>query len=401
MIFPLAPNTALELITTCEAGLEAHLAAELRGMGAERVVERRRAVEWTGNRALLWRAGLESRLGNRLLVSLGRFRVRDARDLYEAVSRVDFSRVMTADQTLAVDSRGAHPALHRHEYVNQVVKDAICDRFRKETGRRPDVDRHAPDIPVFVFLEGDAGALYLDASGEGLHRRGYRARAGTAPLRESLAAAMLSLAEYNPERPFVDPMCGSGTIAIEAALLATRTAPGLLRLRGRTACGFAFERWQGHDIAAFEREVIALREQVRPAPAPILASDLDPGVLAIARGNAELAHVQDAIQFSVADVRDAAPPPGAGPGLLATNPPYGERLEDEASSVALHKALGDALKQRFPGWRGAVLAGSRPLISALGLKPSRRFPLWNGPIECRLVLLDLWAGPAGGRDAPP
>ncbi len=389
MIFPLAPHTPLELVTTCEAGLEAAHAAELRALGAARVVERRRAVEWAGDRALMWRVGLEARLGNRLLLALGRFRVRDANDLYDAVSRVDFTRVMTADQTMAVDSRGSHPNLLRHEYVNQVVKDAICDRFRKEVGRRPDVDRHSPDIPIFVHLEGDNGALFLDASGEGLHRRGYRARAGIAPLRESLAAALLTLAEYDPALPFVDPMCGSGTIAIEAALVATRTAPGLLRLRGKGAQGFAFERWRGHDPGAFERVVLPLREQIRPAPAPILASDIDPDVLGLVRGNAELAHVSAAITVSRADVGDLVAP---GPrGLLLTNPPYGERLENEATSIGLHRALGDVLKQRFAGWRAGVLAGSRPLISALGLKPTRRFPLWNGPIECRLILLDLWA----------
>ena len=391
-------TSRLECVAPCESGLEAALAEELRSLGCQDVDPTRRAVSFVADRRLLWHVNLRSRLANRVLVTVVKARVQDRDDLYSAISTVEWERVLTPEQTLAVDSRTSHLSLHREEFVNQLSKDAICDRLRRAYGRRPNVDRHRPDVPVHVHLVGDRATVLLDASGERLHRRGYRARAGAAPLKETLAAGLLALAGYDGQRPFIDPMCGSGTIAIEAALIARNIAPGLLRTR-RGGAGFAFERWIGHDRFAFEREVRVLRDAVRPScAAPIVASDRDRTILPVARENAANAFLQDDILFQVAELEKCVPP-GEG-ALLITNPPYGERLGTPESARELHERIGDTLKKSFAGCTAWILCGEASLVGAVGLKPGRKVQLFNGPIACVAARFDLYSG-TRRTPAPP
>ena len=275
------------------------------------------------------------------------------------------------------------------QLVNQVTKDAICDRFREETGRRPSVDRQNAHVPIAVHVTQDGFAtVSLDSSGQRLHKRGYRTKTGVAPLKETLAAGILKLAGWDGTTPLVDPMCGSGTFLIEGALIACRYPPGLLRLK-RGGSGFAFQRWLSHDGHAFHKVVDRLRNQTFTKPqVPITGSDIDGGMLRVARRNAANAGVADCITLDRRDMSQAAPV-GEG-GALVTNPPYGERMGSPEELEALYSGLGDLMKQRFGGYTGWILAGDKALRGKIGLKPKRKIPLFNGNIECRLMRFDLW-----------
>ena len=384
------------LHATCDVGLEPVLEGELTSFGGRSITVVPRGVTFDGDHETLWRANLQSRVANRVLLELARFRVRDRDQLYAAASRIDWSRWMTPDQTLAVDSRVGGTASLAVQLANQVVKDAVCDRFRRESGRRPSVDRHAPDVPIYLRLIGDEATLGLDSSGARLHKRGYRTEAGTAPLRETLAAGVLALTGWDGQTPLQDPMCGSGTLPIEAALIARNIAPGLLRLR-RGGVGFAFQRWLGHEPRSLLRITDRLRSRARKRTrAPIVGSDTHPGVLVAARRNAGRAGVADDVSLTRLNLADAEPP-GEG-GTLVCNPPYGARLGEPEDLEPLYKEFGDVLKQRYAGWSAFLLAGDRQLAGRVGLRPARRIVLWNGPIECRLLRYELYAG---SRRTPP
>lgn len=375
---------------TCDAGLEAVLAAELEALGAADVTPVPRGASFRGDRNILWRANLCCRVANRILLPIAEFPARDRDALYAGARRVDWLAFFGPRHTIAVDARSHRSHLQHTGFIAQVVKDAICDAIRSRTGRRPTVDRRRPDIPVNVRLVEDHCTLSLDSSGARLHRRGYRREAGEAPVRETLAAAILALAGWDGEEPLIDPMCGAGTFPIEAALKARRIAPGLLRL-GPDGEGFAFQCWRGHDREAFRRLASIVRAAARPvAPAPIVGSDVDEEVLEIARRNAERAGVITDVRFERRAVADAAP---VGPrGTVVVNPPYGERLGDREDLAGLYRALGDTLKQRFTGHTAWVLAGDLELAKRIGLRAEQRIELHNGPIECRLLRFDLYAG---------
>ena len=376
----------MKLFAPCEAGLEGVLADELASFGARNIVQTRRGVSFDGGRNVLVACNLQSRLANRILVQLQTFRVRDRDDLYSAASRIPWGQWISPDHTIAVDSRGGLPNLPSN-LMNQVVKDAICDRARREEGRRPDVLRQNPDVPISAHLAGDMCTLSLDSSGARLHRRGYRTRGGPAPLKETLAAGLLALAGWNGERPFLDPMCGSGTLAIEAAMIARRIAPGLSRLGGE---GFALTRWRGHDAKGFAIQVDRIRGYGFPkAQVPIIASDVDTGAVYTARANAEEAGVSETVEFEVCDVHDVQPLTESG--VLVTNLPYGERLEADGELEQLHRAVGDTLKSRFSGWHAWLLVANEHKKN-IGLRPSGRTPLNNGGIDCRLLHFELYAG---------
>ncbi|HIA00817.1 MAG TPA: hypothetical protein EYN66_02715 [Myxococcales bacterium] len=375
---------------TCDAGLEAVLEAELLELGAEIVTRTKRGITFSGPWELMWAANLQCRTANRILLQLARFRARDRDALYSAVHKLPWGDFMTAEQTLAADTRTFESRLRQPQYVNQVVKDAICDRFRLETRKRPSVDRHNPDIPISVHLANNLCTISLDSSGERLHRRGYRIAAGLAPIRETVAAGLLALAEWSGETSLLDPMCGAGTIAIEAALKARGIAPGLLRL-GENRPGFAFARWPSHKETEFDAFVETLKaKQLPSAPVAIRASDRDRQVLKKALHNAERAGVQDDIKFTCKDIADVYA--ADSEGTVITNPPYGMRLGDRAEVEELYQTLGNTLKHHFHGHTAWVVVGDKVLGGKVGLRPSRRFPVRNGSLDCKLFRFDLYAG---------
>jgi len=400
----------------CPRGLEPPLAAELEALRARDVQSVDGGVAFAGELALAYRANLESRIASRVLWRVDGFSCRDERELYDRVYAIDWSRHFEPRRTLRVDvaasTRRAVPSVESPpggrrsgaaarvgrtqsssplaslEFATLRVKDAVCDRFRAERGVRPSVDKRAPDVRVHVHLREREASVYLDTSGEPLFKRGYRRDAEEAPLRENLAAGLLALAQWKPGQPLLDPMCGSGTIAIEAALIAADRAPGL----GRT---FGFQKLTWYDGPTWQRIRQAARDRIRAAPAAsIVASDVARAAVAHTRANLRAAQVESFVLVEEADVltRDA---PAAG-GLLLANPPYGVRLAEAKALEAFYPRLGDALKRRFSGWTAGLLSGDLRLAKLIGLKPARRIPLWNGAIECRLFLFPLVAGSARG-----
>jgi putative N6-adenine-specific DNA methylase len=359
---------------TAAKGTEGALRDELREHRFRGVRADRGGVHFEGELEDGLRACLHSRIAMRVLLSLGTFPVRGAADLYEAVRSVDFSYVLSPKHTLAVRAHGEAPGLVNTQFTAQKTKDAIVDQLRDRQGARPSVDRDDADVVVFVHLAKGSAQLYLDVAGDSLHRRGYRARIGEAPLKEPLAAAILRLSGWDRQSPLVDPMAGSGTIALEAALWARRVAPGLARPP------FGIERWalwdDGRRRAAQELRDAAQAQVLTTGP-EILASDLDPRMVEMAQANAQEAHVP--LDVRVADVRQCQ---GAtAPAWLVTNPPYGERLE---GSDAFYRDMARAFRS-LSGHTLAVFAGTPAILRALG--PATKWQgLFNGNIECRLLM---------------
>ena len=369
----------------CPRGLESALAAELEAQGGTYVTVTDGGVGCAAPLEFAYRANLESRLGSRVLWQVAHGAYRSADDLYALVKSVDWNRHFKATRTLRVDVAATRSPLTSLEFATLKVKDAVCDRFRADTGVRPSIDKERPDIRVHAYLTEREATLYLDTSGEPLFKRGWRREADVAPLRENLAAGVLALSGWTPVTPLLDPMCGSGTIAIEAALAAAGVAPGQAR-------AFGFQKLAWYDGPTWQRLRQRARDRARAAPAApsIFASDNDARAVARCRANAASARVEGWIDVRQADVLDRSAP--APTGILVANPPYGVRLEDEDALAAFYPRLGDALKQRFAGWTACLLSGDGRLPKMIGLKPSRRTPLFNGALECRLYRFDIVSG---------
>ena len=368
----------MQFFATCAKALEPLVAGELRALGAADVAETRAGVAFSGTLETAYRACLWSRVASRVLLPLATFDAPDDEALYRGVRALDWRAHLGPDDTLAVDATAG--ALK--------TKDAIVDRLRDETGRRPSVDTHTPDLRVNVYLHAGSATVSIDLSGDSLHRRGYRAHGVEAPLKETLAAALLYLADW-PARaaagePFVDPMCGSGTLPIEAALVAADLAPGLGRAR------FGFTRWRGHDAALWRRLVDEAHARRRPIASPLFGWDHDARAIKVARDNARRAGVADAITFAARPFADAAAPVETA-GVLVMNPPYGERLGEAAALMPLYEQIGNVLRHRFTGWHAFVLTANPDLQKRIGLRAARRHVVFNGALECRLVELPIAA----------
>jgi putative N6-adenine-specific DNA methylase len=369
----------------CPRGLERALAAELAPLGATDVAAAEGGVAFAGSIELAYHANLESRLASRVLWQVAHAPYRNEDDLYRLVQGVDWRRHFNVDRTLRVDLAATRSPLQSLEFATLKVKDAICDRFRVEAGRRPSIDKQHPDVRVYGYLTEREATLYLDTSGEALFKRGWRRDTDVAPLRENLAAGLVALAGWVPGTPFLDPMCGAGTIAIEAAQAAAQLAPGLKRT-------FGFQKLAWYDGPTWQRIRQRAHDRAQPAPStrPIFASDIDPNAIAQATRNAAAAGVLDWIDVGAADVLERSAPAAAG--MLIANPPYGVRLDDAGKLAAFYPKLGDALKRHFAGWTACLMTGDTRLPKLIGLKPSKRTPLYNGAIECRLYRFEIVAG---------
>jgi putative N6-adenine-specific DNA methylase len=341
---------------------------------------------------------LHSRLASRVLWRIAGGSYRDESDLYEMARAVAWEAHFKTSQTLRVDVTATRSPLRSLHFATLRIKDAIADRMRERYGERPSVDRAAPDVQVVAHVAQQRADLYLDLSGEPLFKRGWRLEKGEAPLKENLAAGLLACAGWTPELALHDPFCGSGTIAIEAACIATRRAPGLSRR-------FAFEKLLGFDARAWSDILGRAREAVdERAEFRITGSDISTRVIQTALANAQRAGLARAIasgslSFSAADARTAPAP--ATSGLIVTNPPYGLQSEPKSATVAsLMARFGDQLKQAYPGWDAWLLSGDRDLPAQLKLKEARRTVLFNGPIECRFYRFELVAGSYRRLPAP-
>jgi 23S rRNA (guanine2445-N2)-methyltransferase / 23S rRNA (guanine2069-N7)-methyltransferase len=374
-------------------GLGELLARELDAFGATDVREQSTGVRFCGTLESAYRACLWSRTANRVFLELGQFQAPDADTFYAAARQIDWLTHIAPGATLACDFSGQHPTLLHTHFAALKLKDAICDELRTRAGYRPDITTDRPSVRVHAHAHGATITVSLDLAGESLHRRGYRGDAGEAPLKENLAAGILlrsgwsQLAADGAE--FLDPMCGSGTFVIEAAMIAADMAPGLNREY------YGFIGWRQHDAELWLRlQAEASSRSLAHDPARLVIRGVDKDAVAVrnARANAECAGVAGLVQFAQGHLADAAPTQNGASGaagLLCTNPPYGVRLDDRATARSIHRELGVILRERFLGWNAAVLSGEPQLGLELGIRAYRTHVIWNGAIECRLLRLKI------------
>jgi putative N6-adenine-specific DNA methylase len=384
------PKQACAFFAVCPRGLQDLLAAELQACGGRGARPAPGGAGFDGTLATAYAVNLHSRLASRVLWRLAGSPYRDETDLYQLAHAVAWEEHFTAAQTFRVDVTATRSPLRSLQFATLKIKDAIADRMRERRGERPSVNRAAPDVQVVAHLTTEHADLYLDLSGEPLFKRGWRLEKGEAPLKENMAAGLLASAGWTPQVPLHDPFCGSGTIPIEAAAIATHRAPGLARR-------FAFEKLLGFDARAWRDILGAARAAVDDSvPFQVSGSDISTRVIETALANAGRAGLDRALRagslrFAAADAR-LAPAPAAA-GLLVTNPPYGIQSEPKSATVAkLMGAFGDRLKQSFAGWDAWLLSGDRNLPAQMKLKEARRTVLFNGPIECRFYRFELVQG---------
>jgi putative N6-adenine-specific DNA methylase len=360
----------------CPRGLEALLAEELARAGALDVEAVAGGVAFAGDWHCCYRANLESRIATRILWHLARTTYRREEDIYRLAFDQPWQRHFSPDATLRVDVTAIKSPLRSLDFITLRVKDAICDRFRAECGRRPNVDTRSPDVRVQAFLTATEVTLYVDTSGAPLYKRGFKRAAVEAPLKENLAAGILMLTDWRADEPLLDPMCGSGTFLIEAAQMALGIAPGA----GRS---FSFQKLANFDESNW-RSIVRDADERRRSPGrlEVYGSDLYGEQLKRARENLAAAGLAERVALKQANLLELTPPQGGG--VMVANPPYGARLGERDELNALYPQIGDTLKQRFAGWRCYFFSADRDLPRLIGLRTSKRIPLFNGPLECRL-----------------
>ena len=380
----------MQFFASCPPGVADLTAAELRACGATHTRELKLGVLFEGSLEAAYRACLWSRTASRILMPLGNFPAATPEALYEGVAAIDWTQHVAPNGSLAIEFGGSSAGIKHTHFGALKTKDAIVDQLRERTGQRPSVELERPDIRLDVRLDRDRATLSLDLSGESLHRRAYRARGVAAPLKENLAAAVLlrsgwpAIAESGGE--LTDPMCGSGTLVIEAAMMALDIAPGLLRSY------FGFVGWRGHDRELWERvvsEARARREATATRRLVLRGYDSDAAAIRAATENSERAKLRGFAHFERRELDQLVNQSAAATGLVATNPPYGERIGDQERLQALYGMLGQKLREHFQGWKAAVLTGNPPLAKAIGIHAKRSHTLFNGRIECRLLRFEI------------
>ncbi|MCX5820283.1 MAG: class I SAM-dependent RNA methyltransferase [Deltaproteobacteria bacterium] len=375
------------ILITCPKGIPPWLAGEVRALGFPVLAEGEAAVETEGTLADTMPLNLHIRTGHRVLYLVAAFPAENPEGLYRGLRDIPWEEILHErgeHAYLSVTSTADTPSINDVRYVNQKAKDAIVDRMQEKCGLRPDSGPDRDRAVVHVFWRGSKVALYLDTSGESLSRRGYRKIPLAAPMQETLAAAVILAAGWNGRRGFVNPMCGSGTLAIEAALFALGKAPGLLR------SNYGFIHLRGFDPAAWRAVRAAAHKAEKETAARIIATDIDPKAVAAARQNALTAGVEARIEFSVCPFTET-PVPDRG-GVVVLNPPYGERTGEIPSLITLYREIGDFFKKRCGGHRGYIFTGNAALGKQVGLRTKRRIPFFNGEIECRLLEYELYEG---------
>lgn len=407
-------SQAEKYIAIASRGVEPVTADELRRLGATEIREYVGAVHFSAHPAQFFRACLQLRTASRIVKPLKEFAAANPEMLYSQVRRIPWEIYLNAKRTLAVyatiegsggRSRNVNDAtrktqptrggkappkpggkaqgINHSQYAALKIKDAIVDRLRQELGARPNVDTINPDIRIHAFFAGGRCTLSLDATGASLHERGYRVQTTSAPLKESLAAAIIDLTGWNGTVPLYDPMCGSGTLVIEAARKAMRIHPGLNRDK------FPCQRWPDHDSHLWQQTVAELKSERRDTiEAPIFASDNDPAAIKAAQANAQAAGVAHVIKFEQRRIEDSVPPTPT-PGIVVVNPPYGERLGKDDALAELYRHVGQVWTERFAGWTAFFFAGNLGLTREIGLEATARYKLYNGPIDCRLLKFPL------------
>ena len=332
----------------------------------------------------MYEANLWCRTALRILKPLYSFPAKTNEELYKNINDFEWEKVFSVDNTFAIDSVVNDSSFNHSHFVSQKVKDAIADRFRSTIGTRPSVDIENPDIRINIHIYKDQCDVSLDSSGESLHKRGYRVAVGLAPLSEVLAAGLILLSGWDGKTNFVDPMCGSGTILIEAAMIAQNIAPGTFKK------SFSFMKWKDFDKELWTNIKIEATKKQKLSDCYISGADISPRAIRNTRGNVIEANMQKAISLQVASIEEFKPPQGGG--LMIINPPYGERIEIEEEITVFYKSIGDTMKKKFSGFDVWIISSDLNALKFIGLRPTRKIPVFNGPLECRFMKFSIYDG---------
>lgn len=364
-------------------GFEEILAKELQVLGAQDVEQGVRMVSFVGDKGFMYKANLSLRTALKILKPIYSFRVFNEDSLYKGIYSMDWSKYLNSNQTFVIDATVHSEKFNHSEFVSQKCKDAIVDQFRTRTGQRPSIDKQYPDLKINIHIDKDQCTVSLDTSGNSLHQRGYRLATNIAPINEVLAAGMLLLSGWDGQGDFIDPMCGSGTILAEAAMIACNIPANINRKE------FAFEKWKDWDNDLFDRIVDSLLKKVREFHYTIKGYDKAPSAVSKAKDNIKNANLDEYVTISENNFFDTEKST-KGPLHMVFNPPYGERLDIQMENF--YKNIGDTLKQHYPGTNAWFITANLEALKFVGLKPSRKIKLFNGSLEARLVKYEMYEG---------
>jgi putative N6-adenine-specific DNA methylase len=375
-------GNSFELIAKTFKGLENVLAHEITNLGGKEVKVLNRAVSFKADKALMYKSNLWLRTALKILKPVHVFKAKNEVELYKGIAQIDWSEYLNVDDTLSINTTVTSQYFNHSQFVALKAKDAIVDQFREKFGKRPSIDSNSPTILLNIHLTEDECMVALDSSGESLHKRGYRLNSILAPLNEVLAAGMIQLTGWNGDSNFIDPMCGSGTLPIEAALIAYNIPPGIFRKE------FGFEKWKDFDEELF-KHIYDDDSTSKDFSYQISGSDVSAGAIRIATENAKNAFLLNKIKLSVCSIESLVPPEEKG--IVITNPPYGERLKKN-NIQAMYQSMGNHLKKHFNGYDIWILSGNKEAIDAIGLHPSKKINLLNGSIECKFQRYSIYSG---------
>ena len=374
----------LQYFASCPRGLESILSDELESLRAEEIKIVDGGVKFESTTEIMYRANLTSRIATRILcrVANGNYKTED--DLYSAALNVKWSNLFNVSHGIKVSTTGVKCPLKSLDFMTLRIKDAVCDQFRSQVNARPNVEIRDPDIRIHLYMEADYFDLYIDTSGQPLYQRGFRKSSVEAPIRENLAAGILALSGWKPGDTLLDPMCGSGTFLIEAAMIALNKAPGLKR-------NFGFEHWKDFDSVLFKNIKSEYQAQIKPLVfSHIYGSDEDLRAIRVTKGNLEEAGLKTAVELSRKSFNDIVAP--AKEGVLITNPPYGVRIGEDEGLAKAYPLWASTMKQKLSGWRTYFLTSDLRMPKLMRLSPSKKTPLYNGALDCRLFEIKMVAG---------
>ena len=374
----------MKLIAKTFHGLEGVLAEELKGIGAQNVKEVNRAVEFEGDKEVLYKANLHLRTAIRVLLPIHEFTAKNDQELYDGVQQFDWSTIMGVKETLAIDPVVFSDIFTHSQYVALKTKDAIVDQFRTREGKRPSVDVENPSVRLVIHLAKDKATMSMDSSGDSLHKRGYRTGHHKAPLNEVLAAGMVMLSGWNKKQPLIDPMCGSGTILMEAVMYARNYPPGLNKKN------FGFMGWKDYDEALWNKVVEEAKDKIEHPRLKIFGSDANIKAIDVARESALNFRFNRDINFTVSSFEKLEPQ--YPKGMIIMNPPYGERLMKDKDIVDFYRMIGNQLKQTFIGYDAWVITSDKTALKNVGLKPLEKLTLFNGGLECGFHKFNIYDG---------
>jgi putative N6-adenine-specific DNA methylase len=366
------------------AGLEHLLAHELVAIGANDIDVHTRSVSFSGDKSIMYKANYLTRTSLRILKEIARFNVTGQVSLYEGVKNIDWTQYLNVDQTFAIDSFCNQGPFNNTMFISLKAKDAIVDQFREKFNKRPSIDKDYAQVRIDIHIYKEECVILLDSSGSSLHKRGYRINQVAAPLKESLAAGLIMLSGWDKKSTFIDGMTGSGTFAVEAALMAKNVPAGYFRKE------FGFENWIDFDRDLWNQIVVEGEKQIVPLECNIIGLDTNREAVKIARENTKEAGLRGEVEIMNESFFNYTPP--NDPGTVFINPPYGERLEMGEDMIGFYKEIGDALKKNFSGYTAWVISSNLVALKNIGLKPSRRIPVFNGALESKFVKFELFRG---------